>query len=287
LSTIQELTKEARSFLEDCPDVSVESKVLLLKSLSISEEVFYSHPGRRVTESEKRRFYELVHKRRQGIPLAYVVGEKEFWSLPFKVSPGVLIPRSETELLVEKIVELSGRTEEVIIDIGTGCGNIAVCLARELPEARIIATDISAEALKTARWNASRCEAARITFFKGDLFSALTGQNLEGRCDFVVSNPPYVSEDEWKTLQSDIRLHEPKEALVPGKTGLEIVERIASDASKFLKPGGYLCLEIGFGQLNDVLKLFGKEWEAVDHFKDLNGIPRLITAKLGTGYVFT
>lgn len=280
MSTIQELYKEGQVLLEGYPDASVESKVLVLKSLSLPEEVLYSHPGRHVTESEKQRFYELVHKRRQGIPLAYVIGEKEFWSLTFKVSTGVLIPRPETELLVEKVIELSARTEEVIVDMGTGCGNIAVSLARELPAARILATDISEEALKTARANASLHGAGWITFWKGDLFSPLKDHQLEGQCDFLVSNPPYVSEDEWENIQSDIRLHEPKEALVAGQTGLEIIKKLVAGAPRFLKRGGYLCLEMGYGQQGDVLKLFGKKWKRVEIFEDLSGIPRLITANL-------
>ncbi|UCE40712.1 MAG: peptide chain release factor N(5)-glutamine methyltransferase [Candidatus Aminicenantes bacterium] len=279
MSTIRELYTEALSLLKNFPDASVESKVLVLKSLAISEEVFYSYPDRHVSKSEKQRFYESVLKRQQGIPLSYVVGEKEFWSLPFKVSPGVLIPRPETEHLVEKVLELSTRTEEVIIDIGTGSGNIAVSLARELPKARILATDISPEALKTARMNASVHKVSRITFLKGNLFSALSGLLLEEQCDFIVSNPPYVTECQWETLQDEIRLHEPKKALVSGKTGREIIERLASGAPNFLKQGGYLCMEIGLGQQDDVLNLFGMEWERVDSFKDLSGIPRLVIAQ--------
>jgi release factor glutamine methyltransferase len=287
LSTIQELYTKAKSLLADFPEASVESKVLVLKSLVITEEEFYSHPDRHVSHSEVQRFYALVLKRQQGVPLAYVTGEKEFWSLSFKVAPGVLIPRPETECLVEKVIELSTKREEVIVDIGTGSGNIAVSLARELPEARILATDISSEALNIARLNASLHGVARIDFLKGDLFSALRGLHMEGHCDFIVSNPPYVSEHRWGILQDDIRLHEPKAALVSGKTGLEIVKKLVSGAPKFLKQGGYLCLEIGFGQQDEVLNLFEKGWKGVDCFEDFSGIPRLITAELGTGYVFT
>jgi release factor glutamine methyltransferase len=283
LSTIQDLYKEARVLLEGSPDASLESKVLLLKSLSISEDMLYSHPGRLVSESERQRFDELVLKRQKGMPLAYVVGEKEFWSLIFKISPGVLIPRPETELLVEKVIHLSGGNEGVIIDIGTGCGNIAVSLAREIPGARILATDISARALKIAKLNASRHEAGAITFLKGNLFSPLKGLHLEGKCDFIVSNPPYVSEEEWETLQNDIRLHEPKGALVSGSTGLEIIEKLVSRAPEFLKPGGYLCVEIGCGQKDDVLKLFGKLWKRWECIEDLNGLPRLVTSQLNWG----
>jgi len=279
LITIQELYTKGKSLLKDLPDVSIESKVLVLKSLEISEEVFYSHPDRPVSNIEEQRFCRLVQERQQGIPLAYVVGEKEFWSLPFKVAPGVLIPRPETELLVAKVVELSSGIQELLIDIGTGAGNIAVSLTKELPGVQIMATDISPVALKTARLNASLQKAANITFLKGDLFSPLKDLNLEEQCDFIVSNPPYVPENQWETLQDDIRLHEPKKALVAGETGIEIIKKLVSGAPKYLKQGGYLCLEIGFGQKEDVLALFGKGWTGVDCIDDLNSLPRIIVGQ--------
>ena len=268
-----------KSVLKDFPDASIEAKVLILKGLEISEEVFYSYPDRVVSKPKMQQFYGLVSKRQIGMPLAYVIGEKEFWGLPFKVAPGVLIPRPETELLVEKVIALSARMGELIVDIGTGAGNIAVSLARELPEVQILATDMSSKALKTARRNASLLKAVNIFFRKGSLLSPLQELHLEGQCDFIVSNPPYVSESQWDSLPDDIRLHEPKKSLVSGKTGMEIVEKLISGSPKFLKRGGYLCLEIGFGQKDDVLGLFGEEWGGIDCFKDLSGIPRVVIAQ--------
>ncbi len=279
--TIQEIYTKGKFLLKDFPDASVESKVLVLKSLDVSDEVFYTYPDRRISKTEERRFFRLVSERQKGIPLAYVAGEKEFWSLLFKVSPGVLIPRPETELLVAMVVELSSGTQELLIDIGTGAGNIAVSLAKELPEVRILATDISPIALKTARSNASLHKAANVDFKKGDLFCPLKELDLKGQCDFILSNPPYVPENQWENLQEEIRLYEPRQALVPGKTGLEIIEKLVSGAPDFLKPGGFLCMEIGYGQKEDVLTLFGEWWTVVDCFEDLSGIPRLILAKFG------
>ena len=281
MTTIQELYTDSESLLKDFPDASIESKILVLKSLGVSEEVFYSHPDRHVSQTEVQRFYRLVLKRQQGVPLAYIVGEKEFWSLPFRVVPGVLSPRPETELLVEKVIELSARNNELIIDIGTGAGNIAVSLAKELPNVQILATDISRVALKTARLNASLHKVSGIDFVKGNLFSPLKELKLDGHCDIIVSNPPYVPENQWEILQDDIRLHEPKKALIGGKTGLEIIKKLVSGAPKFLKPGGYLCLEIGFDQQDDVLNLFSKDWIGVECFKDLNGLPRIIKGRHG------
>jgi len=213
------------------------------------------------------------------MPLAYVIEEKEFWSIPFKVFPGVLIPRPETELLVEKVIELSSGRKELIADIGTGAGNIAVSLAKELPKAEIVATDVSQEALDAAEMNAALQKIAFITFVKGSLFEPLEELQLQEKCDFVVSNPPYVSENEWWSLQEEIVKHEPKMALVAGEGGLEFIEKLIEGAPTFLKPGGYLCFEIGFGQREKVLPLFGDKWDDPQCFDDPSGIPRLITAR--------
>jgi release factor glutamine methyltransferase len=276
LSTIRELYVRGRSLLKRFPDSASESKVLLLKSLTVSEEFFHAHPDQVVPGSKERLFLNLVSDRIKGVPLAYLTGEKEFWSLPFQVSPDVLIPRPETELLVEKVIQFSSKKAELIVDIGTGAGNIAIALAGELPQARILATDISPAALETAQINASRHRVHNVTFLKGSLFAPLKNLRLEGKCDFIVSNPPYVSQSQWETLPEDIRLYEPKIALVPGTTGLEILQKIIDSAPRFLKPYGRLCLEIGFGLKDKVLDLFGKAWAGVDCFEDLGGVPRVV-----------
>ena len=213
------------------------------------------------------------------MPLAYVLEEKEFWSLRFKVAPGVLIPRPETELLVEKVIGLSSERKELIADIGTGAGNISVALAKELPRAKIVATDVSDQALDLARQNARMHEISTITFEKGSLFAPLEKLGLQKRCDFIVSNPPYVSEDEWQTLPEEIKNHEPKRALVPGESGFEIIEKLIQQAPEYLRPGGYLCLEIGWGQMEKVLSFFGESWLQAWSFDDLNGIPRAVVAQ--------
>lgn len=280
MRTIQDLFKKGKSLLEDSPHPSLEAKLLVLKSVRISEDKFYSHPEMEISEAQENKFFRLISKRRRGMPLAYVIQEKEFWSIPFKVFPGVLIPRPETEILVEGVIALSSKKKELIVDVGTGAGIIAVALAKELPRARIIATDISQAALKTAGENAALQKISSITFKRGSLYEPLKKLRVQGKCDFIVSNPPYVSEKEWPSLQEDIRNYEPKEALVAGEDGLEFIQSLVQGAPEYLRPGGYLCLEIGQGQKEMVISFFGDGWKAPQYFHDLSGIPRVIIAQL-------
>ena len=275
------LFAKGKSLLKDLPDPSLEAKLILLECTSIPEEQFYSFPKRKLAKAEEKRFYKLVSKRLTGFPLPYITGVREFWSIPFSVSPGVLIPRPETELIVEKVLEMSQRENETIVDIGTGCGNIAVSLAKELPQVRIVATDTTKKALRLAKLNASRQKISNIVFARGSLLSALQKLRLERKCDFIVSNPPYVSEEEWTKLDPEIRDHEPKSSLVAGKSGLEVIKELIQGAPSYLKPGGCLLIEIGDGQRDKVLSFFdfSSVWEEVDFFKDLNAISRVAMGK--------
>lgn len=279
MSTIQELFQKGRLLLQDLPLPELEAKLLFLKSSSLVEEQFYSSPEKKVSRKEERQFFKLVSKRRSGFPLSYLTGIKEFWSIPFRISPGIFIPRPETELIVEKVLELSSEREETIVDIGTGCGNIAISLGKELPQARIIATDISQKVLKMARQNASLQKASGITFARGSLFLPLKKLGLEKRCDFIVSNPPYVSEEEWERLPLEIRNHEHKSAVKAGVTGLEVIHKLIQGAPLYLKPGGYLLIEIGEGQREDVISFFGSEWSEVKCYSDLSRTPRVVVGQ--------
>jgi release factor glutamine methyltransferase len=279
LSTIRELFKQGKSLLKDVPHPFLEAKLMVIKSAGIREEILYSHPGQEVPAAAEKEFFRLVSRRREGMPLAYVLEEKEFWSMPFKVFPGVLIPRPETEILVESVIALSSGKKELIADIGTGSGVIAVALAKELPRAQILATDVSRKALRAARMNAALQKVSSVSFERGSLFGPLKKLGLQKKCDFIVSNPPYVSEAEWESLQEDTRNYEPKEALVPGENGLECIRRLAKGAASFIRSGGYLCLEIGYGQEADVVSFFGDEWKKPRLFHDLSGICRVVTVR--------
>jgi len=275
--TLQEVFRLGASLLEGSPHALVEAKVLLLRAARLSEEVFLAAPQAGLAPPARAFFLRLVEKRRRGVPLSYLTGTREFWSIPLGVSASVLIPRPETEVLVEKVLELSSRERETILDVGTGSGNIAIALAKELPRARILAADVSLRALCVARRNAERLKARRVEFLQSDMFSAFRGTGV--RFDFIVSNPPYVSAREWQVLPPEVRDYEPRRALLAGESGLEVIRRLVGRAGRFLRPGGYLIFEIGDGQRDEVLGLFGKRWTEIETAWDLAGKPRVITAR--------
>lgn len=279
MTTIQDLFHKGSSLLKDLPNPYLDTKLLLLECCSVSKEKFLSAPEKKVTKVQERCFYKRLSKRLEGVPIAYLTGIKEFWSIPFKVSSGVLIPRPETELIVEKVLDLSSGQESLIVDIGTGCGNIAVSLAAELPQVKIVATDISKKALKIAQLNASKQKIANITFISGSLYFPLKKIELKKKCDFIVSNPPYVSEKEWLQLSKEIKNNEPKNSLVAGKRGTEVIHELIQGASVFLKSGGSLILEIGEGQKEEINSFFDSKWIEIKFFSDLNGVERVVSAR--------
>jgi release factor glutamine methyltransferase len=244
----------------------------------MTEVEFLAWPEKIIPEATEARYCRLIQRRLSGVPLARITRRKEFWSLTFHMLPGVFIPRPETELIVEKALERSSGGDETIVDIGTGSGNIALSLARELPRARIIAVDVSARALASARLNALQQGCEHVTFLKSSLFSAFRGLGLEEQCDFIVSNPPYVSAADWAALPGEIRNHEPRRALVGGKTGLEFIGRLIRGSWAYLRPGAPLLFEIGLGQAEKVLSLFDRRWVKIESFADLRGISRVIKA---------
>jgi release factor glutamine methyltransferase len=245
----------------------------------MSEVEWLASPHRLATKRQELRYLKLIERRLSGIPLAYITGRKEFWSLTLRILPGVLIPRPETELVIEKVLAAVESRDPTIVDIGTGSGNIALALAKELPGARVFATDVSAKALRNAELNARNHRLSNVKFIRGNLFSPLRGLGLEGGCDFVVSNPPYVSAADWETLSAEVRDHEPRRGLVGGKTGLEFIRRLADGSPAFLKAGGCLIFEVGFGQVPEAISLLGLGWKDVTSFADLRGIPRVIQAR--------
>ena len=238
----------------------LESEVFLAEILSCDRAYLYAHPENPLSEEAKETLSVWVTRRSQGLPLAYILGKKEFWSLEFRVTPAVLIPRPETELLVEISIR-KAREEKAkrIAEVGCGSGAVIVSLARELVQTEFYGTDACREALGIARLNArSHGVEDRISFHHGDLLGPLEGRSLEGKLDQVVSNPPYVPRDEISRLSPDIRLYEPRRALDGGRDGLFIYGRLIPQTKRFLKPGGWLFLEVGDGQGEAVSMLLAK-----------------------------
>ncbi len=274
---------EGRRRLSEIPgvDAGLEARVLLRRIAGLTDLEVLAYPERPVAPAEARAYRRAVERRAGGVPFSHILGEKEFWSIPLTVGRAVLTPRPETELLVEAVLERAGDQDMMIADIGTGSGALAVALSTELPRARLIATDISSKALAVAAANAARHGLPQIETARGRFYAPLRRQGLFGRLDFIVSNPPYIAEGEWAGLSPEVRDHEPKAALVSGPTGLEALRRLVQGAPEFLKPGGWLILEVGSGQARSVREFFGRSlWTDVGMRKDLRGIQRVVIGRL-------
>jgi release factor glutamine methyltransferase len=206
--------------------------------------------NRELSKQETAEVLALLARRMKREPLQYLLGTQEFCGLEFEVNPSVLIPRPETELLVRETIRRLPRGQHpTLVDVGTGSGCLAVTLARSIPAGKMLAIDLSASALQTAKRNADRHGVgSAITWLEGDLLAPLAGRGLEGAVTVIVSNPPYIRETEWETLQPEVRLYEPRAALIAGPHGTELHERLLSEAIPFLMPGGLLIMELGQGQ---------------------------------------
>jgi len=255
----------------------LNAETLLMFTLGCDRAYLYAHPERELSAEESERYSQVVGERANGKPSQYIIGHQEFWGLDFLVSPAVLIPRPETEHLIEAVLELApDRASSLhIIDVGTGSGCLALTLAHEFPNAEVHGTDISNDALEIARINRERLDLGRVKFHHCDLLEGLDG---EGRFDLIISNPPYVSEAEPEKVQRQVREFEPKVAVFAGPTGLEIYRRLIPQAAGFLVPGGWLLMEIGFSIEAQVRELL-QGWSEIRTRNDLQGIPRVIAAR--------
>ncbi len=263
------------------PEARREAGSLLAHATARDRTFLITHADDLLNADELNRFREFVKRRASGEPLQYITGRQEFFSLDFEVTPDVLIPRPETELLVETALELLQDAEEqpFICDVGTGSGCIIITLLHERAQARGLALDISPKALRVAARNAARHNVSdRLTFIASDCFNALDASRA--RFSMIVSNPPYVLAGVLEGLQREVREHEPRVALSPGPDGLLIIKRIVAEAAGFLGRGGHLLLEIGFDQHEAVAQLFAAPfWQLLDIRKDLQGIPRTVVAR--------
>jgi len=285
----------------------MNAELLLRFVLNCDRAYLFAHPEREITDAERSGYAEALAERSRGVPAQYITGHQEFWGMDLIVSPAVLIPRPETEHLIEAALEVlgtkfrspalgtggglpadgpvaaraqaggSGRALR-IADVGTGSGCIALALAKELPDAEIHATDVSAAALEIARANAARHQLERrVQFIQADLLG-----NLSPPFDLVVSNPPYVWESEEDQVQLEVRKFEPRTAVFAGHTGTEVIARLIPEARAALRPGGWLVLEIS-GTIAEPVRQLLEGWESVQITADLQSLPRVARARTPSG----
>jgi release factor glutamine methyltransferase len=277
---LKDAVDAAAEQLHELPTGRRDAELLLLRALGQDRAWLLTHGDAELSAEQAARFHAWVERRVRQEPVQYILGEQEFFGLAMRVTPDVLIPRPETEHLVEVLLARAPRGAAVqIADVGTGSGAIAVALAHALPLARVTGLDISAAALDVARGNAERHGVAdrdgaqgRVRFLESDLLSAVRGERFFA----VVSNPPYVAEGEL--LEAQVREYEPRGALVAGPTGLEVYERLIPQAWQALVPDGWLLLEMGQGQREAVARLL-QGWDEVEFVADLQGIPRVAMAR--------
>jgi release factor glutamine methyltransferase len=278
----------SRLSAEHVPSPRLNAELLLIFTLNCDRAHLYAHPERELTHDEQSRSDAALAERARGVPTQYITGHQEFWGMDLIVSPAVLIPRPETEHVIETVLDCVGRVpiRQVhgklssasplrIADVGTGSGCIALALAKELPGAEVHASDISIAALEIARANAARHQLeSRIQFHEADLLAGFQNNAF----DFIVSNPPYVGEVEEDQVQLEVRKFEPRSAVFAGPTGMELLTRLVPQARAALKPGGWLVMEIS-GAISEKVRQLLQDWNDVRVRPDLQSIPRVVQAR--------
>lgn len=254
----------------------MNAEILLMFILGRDRAHLYAHPEQDLSLQDIARYEDALSQRAQGVPAQYITGHQEFWGMDLVVSPAVLIPRPETEHLIETVLPLSKTLPNPrIVDVGTGSGAIVLALAKELPGADLHATELSPPALEIARANAARHQLeSRIHFHETDLLTGLHADSF----DFVVSNPPYVGESEADQVQLEVRKFEPQSAVFAGPTGLEVIRRLVPQAHTVLKPKGWLIVEISGTIVEGVRRLL-EGWDNTKIINDLQAIPRVAAAQ--------
>ena len=265
----------------------LDAEIILAHLLKCERIDFHIHPEKPVEDTPAIQYKAAILKRIQRVPLQYITHHAEFMSLDFYVDERVLIPRPETELLVEAVLKkqslLSGEHEIIIMDIGTGSGNIPVTLAKKTNTTRIFAIDISEDALAVAKINAQKHHVlSKITFLCGDIYKPMNGYAMESSVHFIVSNPPYIAHHEFDTLQEEVRKFEPYGALISGRDDLSMFKCIIKDAQIWLKPGGFIFFEVGEKQAYKVAQLLEDthDFKKAEFIKDYQHINRIVVAQM-------
>ena len=287
MTNISESIRVAADSLKMCeiPKPFREAKSLLLLAIKKNKAFLIAHPEYQLTEDQEQVFWNYIERRSRHEPFQHIAGKQEFWGLDFVVSPAVMIPRTETELIVEAGIEILRKSENPkFCEVGIGSGCISISILHDVPKASATGFDISPDALKIARLNAENNEVAgRLKLIQSDIFSKIKGSD---KFDLIVSNPPYIPVREMSGLQAEVRDFDPHIALTDGKDGLSIIQKIIKRSPKFLKPNGFLLMEMGFNQSNDVGQMFDQAiWEEVNFFPDLQGIPRMVKARIGKSLI--
>jgi release factor glutamine methyltransferase len=286
--TILEVLNWSTNYLEDhqIENPRLNAELLLARSLNLSREGLYMRLHNRVGERDKEVLEKLIQRRISGEPLQYILEHQEFWSIDFKVDPRVLIPRPETELLVEQslliLSESSLRRIPSVLEIGTGSGAVAIALAKELKNIFVVATDISMDALVLARENARSARVQdQISFVKGDLFGPFRPPDGRAPFDLILSNPPYITRRKINTLAREVKDHEPRIALDGGEDGLAFYRRIIPEAHAYLGEGGWLLVEVALGQSGIVSGMIedGGNFLKPESLPDLSGLGRVVKAQ--------
>jgi len=270
---IKTLLKNTAYLLAKTSDsAKIDAEILLSHVLNKTRAFLYAYPEKIISEDEQKKFKTLVDKRLAGNPIAYLIGQRDFWSLPLCVSEDVLIPRPETELLVELTLNhLENLDNALILDLGTGSGAIALALASERPNWQILAADINGNSANIAQKNASNLGLSNVKIMVSDWFESIPNIKFNA----IVSNPPYISEDDPHLLIGDLRF-EPKSALISETNGLLDLTKIIKDSFEYLQPGGILLVEHGYMQKNAVIELFNQcGYENIKCFQDLQGNDRV------------
>ena len=283
--TVLEVLNWSTNYLKDhqIENPRLNAELLLSRTLGLSREELYLRLRSPIRKEEKETFERLIKRRISGEPLQYILGHQEFWSIDFRVDPRVLIPRPETELLVEQTLSiLSGisfKRSPVVLEIGTGSGAVAISLAKEMENIFLVATDISREALTLAKENAKSSDVLhRIKFVNGNLFDPFRLSKEKEPFDLILSNPPYITCSEIEGLAKEVKDYEPTIALNGGEDGLTFYRKIISHAPFYLKKGGWLLLEVGQAQGEKVSELIeqGEDFFAPQRLRDLSGIERVV-----------